>query len=139
LRKGLPYVDSNVFLFPVIYRAEDVEEARRAKSFLLKIARGEVEAYTSTITWDEVVWVIRKIFNFELSLEQGRRFLEFPNLKFLSVKKSTVFVAHKLLERYRLKPRDALHAAVAIENGLTEIVSYDRDFDVLKELKRIEP
>ncbi|MEM0266646.1 MAG: type II toxin-antitoxin system VapC family toxin [Archaeoglobaceae archaeon] len=98
-----------------------------------------MKAYTSTIAWGEVVWVIRKIFNFELSLEQGRRFLEFPNLKFLSVKKSTILVTHKLLERYKLKPRDALHAAVAIENGLTEIVSYDSDFDVLKELKRMEP
>lgn len=95
-----------------------------------------MKAYTSTIAWGEVVWVIRKIFNFELSLEQERCFLEFPNLKFLSVKKSTILVAHKLLERYKLKPRDALHAAVAIENGLTEIVSYDIDFDVLKELKR---
>lgn len=55
LRRGLLYIDSNIFLYPVIYDAEVVEEARRAKDLLLKIALGEVEAYTSIITWDEVV------------------------------------------------------------------------------------
>jgi len=67
------------------------------------------------ITWDEVVWVVRKIFGLEPSVEQGKRFLTFPNLKFLAIKENVVLRAQWLLERYGIKPRDALHTATAIE------------------------
>jgi predicted nucleic acid-binding protein len=43
------------------------------------------------------------------------------------------------MERYGLRPRDAIHAATAIENKITTIVSYDRGFDSVGGLKRIEP
>ena len=56
LRRDLLYVDSNVFLYPIIYKPETVEEARDSKDFLLKISEGLVDVCTATITWDEVVW-----------------------------------------------------------------------------------
>ena len=100
LRRGLLYVDSNIFLYPAIYKLETVEEARESKEFLLKISEGSVEACTATITWDEVVWVVRKIFGLNPSIELGRKFLEFPNLKLLNVKRSVVLRAQKLMEKY---------------------------------------
>ena len=139
LRRGLLYVDSNIFLYPVIYKPETVKEARESKDFLLKISEGLVEACTATITWDEVVWVVRKIFGLNPSIELGRKLLEFPNLKLLNVKRSVVLRAQKLMEKYGIKPRDAIHAATALENGVETIVSYDRDFDKLEEIKRLDP
>lgn len=50
-----------------------------------------------------------------------------------------MFRAQELVERYRLNPRDALHAAVALENKIKTIVSYDEGFDAITEIKRIEP
>ena len=138
-RRDLLYIDSNIFLYPAIYKLETVEEARESKEFLLKISEGSVEACTATITWDEVVWVIRKIFGLKPSIELGRMFLEFPNLKFLNVKRSVVLRAQSLMEKYKIKPRDAIHAATALENGIETIVSYDRDFDKLEEIKRLVP
>ena len=139
LRRDLLYVDSNIFLYPVIYKPETVKEARESKDFLLKISEGLVEACTATITWDEVVWVVRKIFGLNPSIELGRKLLEFPNLKLLNVKRSVVLRAQKLMEKYGIKPRDAIHAATALENGVETIVSYDRDFDKLEEIKRLDP
>jgi len=139
LRRDLLYVDSNIFLYPIIYKLEAVEEARESKNFLLKISEGLVEACTATITWDEIVWVVRKIFGLKPSIELGRKFLEFPNLKLLNVKRSIVLRAQGLMEKYEIKPRDAIHAATALENGIETIVSYDRDFDKLEEIKRLDP
>lgn len=133
------YVDSNVFVYPVIYDPAFVPRAARAKSFLLEVALGRVEAFTSPLAWDEFVWITRKILGVELSASQGRRFLSFPNLKILPVRGSTVLKAQELVEEYGLKPRDALHAAVALENRITTIVSYDEDFDKVKVIKRVEP
>ena len=139
LRRGSLYVDSNIFLYPIIYKLEAIEEARESKDFLLKISEGSVEACTATITWDEIVWVIRRIFGLKSSIELGRKFLEFPNLKFLSVKRSVILRAQRLMEKYKIKPRDAIHAATALENNIETIVSYDRDFDKLEEIKRLDP
>lgn len=47
--------------------------------------------------------------------------------------------AQELVEECGLKPRDALHAAVALENRLTTIVSYDENFERVKVIKRVEP
>ena len=54
MKRDLLYIDSNVFIYPVIYDETAVVEAKKSRDFLLKIALGEVEAYTSSITWDEV-------------------------------------------------------------------------------------
>lgn len=139
MRKDLLYIDSNVFLYPVLYDSEAVVEARKSKEFLLKIAQGGVEACTATVTWDEVVWVIRKIFGFDPSMEVGKKFLSFPNLRLLGVKNGTICTAQELMEKYKIKPRDAIHAATALENKVTEIVSYDKDFDEINGINRTEP
>lgn len=133
------YVDSNVFLYPVLYDPGTLPEAKKSKNFLLRIALGKVEAYTATITWDEVAWVVRKVFGFEFSMEQSKKLLSFPNLRLLGVKKSTVFKAQELTEKYGIKPRDAIHAATALENKITTIISYDKGFDEISEIRRIEP
>ena len=83
--------------------------------------------------------MVRKLFGIEDSLNEGKKFLGFPNLRVLGVRKSTVFKAQELVERYRVKPRDAVHAAVALENKIKTIVSYDEDFDEINEIRRIEP
>jgi predicted nucleic acid-binding protein len=135
----LLYIDSNIFVYPVIYDPDAISEARKSKDFLLTIALGKAEACTATITWDEVAWVVRKVFSFELSAEESKKFLSFPNLRLLGVKKSTIIRAQDLVEKYRLTPRDAIHAATALENKITTLVSYDKDFDNMNEIKRIEP
>ena len=57
----------------------------------------------------------------------SKKFLAFPNLKLLGVKKGTVFKAQEIMEKYKMKPRDAIHAATALENNIFDIVSYDKD------------
>ena len=133
------YIDSNIFIYPIIYDETVIREAKKSREFLLGIAQGKIEAYTSTITWDEVAWIVRKLLGTNISINHGKRFLSFPHLRLLPIKRTTVLKAQEITERYKLKPRDALHAAATLENRIDTIVSYDRDFDELDEIKRIEP
>ncbi len=132
------YVDSNAFIYPLIYDPE-VGEARRSREFLERIASGKVMACTSSLSWNELVWVVRKVDNVKASARAGRLFLSFPRLKFLAVTKGTMLRAQEIMERYGLKPRDSIHAASALENDVTTIVSYDTDFDRVDGLRRVEP
>lgn len=134
----MKYVDSNVFIYPVVADERTDRKAALAKKILLQIANGKLKAATSSLTWDELFWVIKKFLGRSLAIVEGRRFVEFPNLKILEVGESTITAAQDVIGNYDIKPRDSIHAACALENGIREIISDDPDFDKIKEVKRIK-
>ncbi len=137
--RGLIYVDSNIFLYPALYDVKTVKKAAKAATLLQRVAEGRLEASTSVLTWDEVVWGVRKLLGTDLATQQGRSFLSLPNLKLLSFDFEMLLKAQEIVEKYGLKPRDAVHAATAVRNKIVEVVSYDPDFDAVSEIKRTEP
>jgi len=131
----LVYLDSNVFIYPVISE-ESTKKARKAKDVLLKVASKQMEGYTATLTWDEIVWVTTKLLGAKDGMEQGRKFLIFPNLTFVQIDSKVVTMAQKMMENYGLKPRDAIHASAALVSGQRAIISDDDDFERVKDLHR---
>jgi len=128
------YLDSNVFIYPLLY--ED-DKAIACKEIMEALINKNFEAYTSVLCWDEFVYILRKERGKETAVKEGEKFLKFPHLLFLDARKSVLFKAQQLMEEYKLKPRDAIHAATAILNHINEIISDDGDFDAVKEIKRI--
>jgi predicted nucleic acid-binding protein len=57
-------------------------------------------------------------------------------LTFLDVNDEILWSAYNLAKRYRLNPRDVIHLACALNHGIFTIVSEDKDFDKVKEIKR---
>ena len=55
MRRGFHYIDSNIFIYPIIYDQIAVKEAKKSRDFLLEIASGNIEAHASLITWDDNV------------------------------------------------------------------------------------
>ncbi|MGC9105420.1 MAG: type II toxin-antitoxin system VapC family toxin [Thermoprotei archaeon] len=45
--------------------------------------------------------------------------------------------AKEVMRRYSIKPSDAFHVAVMLNNSLDLVLSEDREFDKVKEVKRI--
>lgn len=132
------YVDANVFVTPMVYPTT-WKDVKACKAFLKRVARGGVEATTCALTWDEVVWAVRRTIDPQAGLRGGRMFLEFPELQIVPVTSAIVERAQDLAEREGLKPRDAIHAATALEAGETVVVSMDPDFDGVQGLQRKEP
>jgi len=62
-----------------------------------------------------------------------------PNLRLLRADIRVVSRAQSIVEDFDLKPRDAIHAATAIENGIDKILSYDDDFRAIPDLTRVVP
>lgn len=133
----MAYVDSNVFIYPVIYPTDVQQKARKAKEILHKIERGELSAYTSTLTWDEVVYVVSRTMGRDDGINQGKKLLGFPNLEFINVDEGTLALAQMLLDKYKLSPRDSIHVASALSRKIKKVVSDDKNFDQVKELTRI--
>lgn len=130
------YLDSNIFLNSILY---DDDIASKCKKIIYKIVKKEIIGTTSILTWDELVYIIRKNLGKEIAITEGEKFLKMPNLVFIDVNKNIVYKAQKLVNKYNLKPRDAIHTATAILNDIQEIISDDNDFDKIDEIKRISP
>jgi hypothetical protein len=127
------YIDSNVFIYP---HSGNGLKSEASIKIIQEIIIGGLDAFTSYLTWDEVVHSLRKIIGKEKAIEQGKIFLNIPNVNFLSVNNEIIRKSQELMEKYSLKPRDAIHAASAILNKCDFIVSDDSDFDKVKEIKR---
>ena len=132
----MPYIDSNVFIYPAIYQTEAQQKAKKAKEILHKIENGELSAYTSTLTWDEVVWVISRVMGRNDGIAQGRKLLGFPNLKFINADENVLTRAQTLIDKYQLSPRDSIHVASALVRNIKAVISDDADFDQVQEIKR---
>lgn len=75
--------------------------------------------------------------------EDGRKLYDLTRTTFAVVIPITAEIlddARVLLDKHTtLMARDALHAAACRKAGARAICSFDKDFDVIRELKRIEP
>jgi len=66
------YLDSNVF----IYAALSTEElGQRARAILAKVQRGEEQVASSALTFDELVWAVKKHRSLEDAIVVGETFL----------------------------------------------------------------
>jgi predicted nucleic acid-binding protein len=127
------YLDSCVFIYPVLFKNV---KALVAKEIISRVERGEIECLTSTLTFDEIVWVIWRVREKATAVAAGREFLSLGGLKLSPPTPEILAIAVRLMEENNLKPRDAIHAATMKIAGLSEIISEDKDFDVLQWVKR---
>lgn len=130
----MTYLDSCVFLTAVLNTGGAGETAR---GVLLDVQEGRVDGLTSTLTYDEVYWSVKKHRGRDDALLAAKTLVVFPNLGLVDVTADVIWKAHELLEEYPLDPRDAIHAACAISKGTVEIMSDDQDFDRINVIKRI--
>ncbi len=129
------YIDSNIFIFPLIY---DNDQANQSMEILTKIENNEITAYTSILTWDEVTYVVNKIMGKADSIGSGKKFINYPNLRFITADINIIIKAQEIMKNYNIKPRDAIHVASALSKNIHNIVSDDSDFDSIDLINRIK-
>lgn len=129
-------VDANILMY-----AAGAQHAHKMPStrFLERVARGEIEAMVDAETLQEILHRYRAIKRWG----DGKRVYDltrqiFPTV--LPISSEILDRSRELLDRYpSLMARDALHAAVVLCENLDSICSYDRDFDKIDGLTRIQP
>jgi hypothetical protein len=131
------YLDSNVFLYTILHDGSSNPRAQKATDILRGVENGKVKGFSSLLTWDEVVWVVWRLSGYEYALRAGASMLRIPNLVFVGVDERVILRAQDLIERHRLRPRDAIHVSTAMLVGERELVSDDADFDTVRDVIRI--
>lgn len=129
-------VDANVVMY-----AAGAPHPNKAPSaaFLERVARGEIDGVLDAEILQEVLHRYRALDRWE----EGRRVYDLARTLFPVVLPVTVEVldrARLLLDAYpHLMARDALHAGAVLEYELEGLCSWDRDFDPVVGIQRIEP
>lgn len=128
------FIDANIFLHSIY----STSQTRRCHAFLRKVESGEQNALTSVMVLDEVLFNLLKRMSIEDSEQVIGKFISLPHLQIVAVSKEN-FLDSLLFVRQGLDPHDALHAAAMKAQGVSTILSYDKDFDRVKSIKRTEP
>ena len=130
------FIDANIFLYAV---GADSPHRESSRKVLTAAGDGTLDAVTSS----EVLQEILHVRTHHMGVEDAVRAVRAAaNLvaEVLPVTREDVLEACTLAERHpKLDARDALHAAVMKNAGLTLLISIDAAFDAIHTLKRIGP
>ena len=135
------FLDTNVILR--LLTRDDEAKAEACYELFQRVRRGEEELSTCEAIVTEVVYVLSSPrLRYRLTHEQIRsRLLPILTLRGLKLPQKRVYL--RALDLYAssasLDFEDALAVAHMEQRRITEIVSYDRDFDRVAGLRRIEP
>ena len=136
LQKVRYLVDTNVFLEVMLGQ----EKADVCERVLRKFCSGELNGVVIDFAIDTIVIILE---NYGKGWSEIRTFLSsILGYKGLRVRFSSLLdriMATNHMREYGLDFDDALALQAMKENGIEYIVSYDKDFDKVPHVKRIEP
>ncbi len=129
------FIDANV----IMYSAGGPHPLRNAcKGVVEKIRSGKFSVVTNTEVLQEILhryFSIRKPVLGEIVYQSMAQVC----VEVLPVTRAETDKALDILKTYEVTSRDAIHAATMINNGVREILSADPHFDLIREIKRIDP
>lgn len=135
----MKFLDANVILRYLT--RDDPEKAGRCLELFQRVDQDQVELTTSESVIAEVVYVLSSPRLYNLSPERIRDLmlpvLSLRGLKLLS--RQLYCRALDIYATYHVDFEDALAVAHMEQQDITEMVSYDKHFDRVEGVKRIEP
>lgn len=130
------FLDANIFLYAL---GADSTDRGPCRDVLRAVGHGKLDGVTSSEVLQEILYVRARRVNVQDAANAVRAAADLV-ADVLPVTRDDVLEACRLAESHSgLGARDALHAAVMRNSEIHVLVSVDRDFDVVPELKRIEP
>jgi len=133
----LRVLDANILLR---YLLDDVPELTdRCEALLLRVQRGEETVWLPDIALADVIWTLRSFYK-RSKAEIRDVLLPILTLRGIRLRDRAVILhALALFAEKNIDFSDAFIAAEMPARGYTEIYSYDRDFDKMPEIERVEP
>jgi predicted nucleic acid-binding protein len=132
----LKLIDANVLVYA---RGAPHPYRDACRNLLAEVEAGRDEANVDTEILQEIVHV----YWYRRRLERGLDYLDrllvlFPT-PFPVTGEIITTARYILADHPQLQPRDAIHAAVVLNQSLEAIISADRAFDEIADIKRLDP
>ena len=129
-------VDSNIILR---FLTNDVpKKAERCEKLLNRVEEGKEAVEIPLLVIAEIIYVLEKIYK-EPKIRVYSLLVPILNLRKVHVpNKKIILKALEIYVKEKIDFTDAWISAYAKEKGIP-VYSYDKDFDKIKDIKRIEP
>jgi len=129
------FIDSNI---PMYVAGSDHPNRGPARAFLARVRSGEVEGCTSAKVLQEILYRYAALRRRDLASEVYGLFVEICPVVFDVTLSDADRALQVLSEFEQLSPRQALHAAVMLNQGVEWIATFDGGFDRVRGVKRVE-
>ncbi len=134
---GLPFLDTNIFLRHL--RQDHPEFSPRVTAYLERIERGEFKVRTADTVIFETVFTLERFYRQPKAAIRDA-FLPLIELSGIVLPgKRRLRKVFDIYVDYNISFADAYHAVLMEQLRLKEIVSFDREFDKLPAIQRVEP
>lgn len=131
------FLDTNIF---IRFLTDDVPEKVDACEEIFKKAVEKQEIlFTTDLVIAEIVWVLESFYELPKNEIQDKveKILNTPNL--ICPHKDLILSALILYSEKNIDYIDAYNALILKENGIEELYSYDKHYDRIDWLTRLEP
>ncbi|MDO8616355.1 MAG: PIN domain-containing protein [Dehalococcoidia bacterium] len=134
---ALRFLDTNILIR--LLTRDDEEKAAGALALLLRVERGEEQVAVSPMVVFEAVFILEKSYGVPRTKirDDMAGLLSLRGLRLAG--KQTYHRALDLYAEKRISFADAFNAALMRASGITEIYTWDTDFDRLEGIRRLEP
>jgi hypothetical protein len=130
------FVDSNV---PMYVAGRDHEHRAPAQRFLERARAGEIEICTSTEVLQEILYRYAALERRDLAGTVYDLFVQLCPVVLPVALADTDRARQLMAEIPALSIRDAVHAAVMLNNDVLSIATFDRGFDLVPGITRSTP
>lgn len=135
------FIDASAFVHAYLkpkrkLRPHEREIKENAKEIVTRVNEGE-EVVTTTVHLSEIANVLEDFLPLEEALNLESGILSMENVEILNVSKEDYLAAVPMALDFEIGLNDALASSLMGDEGITEIYSFDGDFDRAKNVKRI--
>ncbi|MGA2387147.1 MAG: type II toxin-antitoxin system VapC family toxin [Candidatus Bathyarchaeia archaeon] len=138
----MKFLDANVFVY-AYYKPrkqlsqKEIDMKEAAQRIIANIFEGKDRVLTSVVHLSEVVNILKHGFPTDQVSEIMRGVFMLENVIVADVTRDIYFAANELGDNLRLDANDALAVDIMKLNGISEIYSFDEDFDKVEGIRRI--
>lgn len=138
----MKFLDANVFIYAYYKPKKQLTKKEKqmkenAKKIIMDISQGREQALTTIVHVSEIANILKYGMPLEKLTEVIRGLLMLDNLNVQGVSKEAYFAANELGDDLKLEANDALAIDIMKTNNVTEIFTFDEDFDRVEGIIRI--
>lgn len=136
------FLDANVFIYAYVkpkreLTAEEKAIKRKAREVMRRVNGGE-KVITTVVHLSEIVNVMEKSVPAAVVSRLLRGILSAENIRTLDVSRGDYLTAADISRSHRIGVNDALAVIKMAEAGVSEIYSFDKHFDGIEGIVRVE-
>jgi predicted nucleic acid-binding protein len=138
----MKFLDANVFIY-AYYKPKkqlslkEKQMKEQAKKIITDVSQGREQTITTIVHVSEIVNILKHGMPPEKLTDVIRGLLMLDNITVQGVSKEAYFAANELGDDLKLETNDALAIDVMKSNNVTEIFTFNEDFDRVEGIIRI--